>query len=571
MKADLVIRGGRVVDGSGGPPFEADVVVAGDRIARVGRHKGPAAEEIDARGKVVTPGFVDIHTHLDAQITWDPLGLPSPLHGVTSVVLGNCGVGFAPCRAKDRDYLMFLMEGVEDVPRSAMKEGIAWRWESFSEYLRAIGDGPLGVNVGAHVSHAPLRVYAMGERGATPEPASDGELALMRECVLDAMRGGALGVATGRTTLHRTPAGDPVPGTFADRRELDTLAGALAEFGTGVLELVPLGVGGEDPDGFDKDLAWMEPLARETGRPISFGLVQTLAYPEQWRETLAKTEAAWARGARLVPQVAVRSVGVLIGFGISISPLGLFPAAAELAGRDEEEQKRALRDPAVRARLVESIPAGDRSVLAGLATIDCVFPLDDRGVLSYATDPERSIGRIAERSGRHWGEVVLDHFLETDFRGFLIVPFLNSDLGAAAEMLEHPLTGIGLGDSGAHTSQTCDASFPTFLLAYWAREKRLLSLERAVRKLTFDPARMWGLHDRGLVRAGARADLNVIDLDRLDLCAPEVSHEFPGGARHLTQRARGYEATIVNGEVLMRDGRPTGALPGRLLRNELCA
>jgi N-acyl-D-aspartate/D-glutamate deacylase len=571
MTADLVIRGGTVVDGSGGKPFVADVVVEGDRIARIGKHGGVAAEVIDARGKIVTPGFVDIHTHLDAQITWDPLGSPSTQHGVTSAVVGNCGVGFAPCKPADRDYLMFLMEGVEDIPRAAMKAGIDWKWESFREYLDAIASRPLGLNVGAHVSHAPVRIFAMGERGATDQKATDNDLGVMRACVLEAMRAGALGLATGRTTLHRTPAGDPVPGTFADRRELDAISGALAEYGTGVLELVALGVGGEDRLGFDKDFEWMLPVALETGRPLSFGLVQASAYPDQWRDILKKVEHAWDRGARIIPQVAARSVGLLMGFGISISPLLVFPAGGELYGRPLEEQKAYVRDPAGRAKLVESLKDGDGKLLGGLASIDCVFPLDDRGVMSYETSPDRSIRAIAERTGKHYGEVILDYFLATDFKGFLIIPFLNPDLEAAAEMLEHPLTNIGLGDSGAHTSQTCDASYATFILAYWVREKRRLSLEQAVRKLAFDPARVWGLHDRGVIQRGAAADLNVIDLDRLDLYAPEIRHEFPAGAAHLSQRARGYDATIVNGQVLMRDGQHTGALPGRVLRNELYA
>ena len=569
MKADVVIRGGMVVDGTGSPPYLADVAIQGDRIAAVGKHDGPAGEEIDARGKIVTPGFVDVHTHLDAQLTWDPLGSPSNDHGVTSVIVGNCGVGFAPCKPKDRDYLMFLMEGVEDIPRAAMKEGIAWQWETFSEYLDALSRRPLGLNVGAHISHAPLRIYAMGDKGATDTPASDAELAIMRESILDGMRGGALGVATGRTTMHRTPAGDPVPGTFADRREIDTLAGALAEYGSGVLELVPLGAAGEDAKGFDKDHEWMLPVALASGRPISFGLIQCLAYPEVWRDILNKVEDASRQGARLVPQVAARSVGLLMGFGISISPLWMFPAGAELSGKPIDEQRRALNDPTVRANLLASVKDSDGSVLAGMATVKHVFLLEGDGVMAYDLHPERSIEAIARREGKHWGEVVLDYIVRTDLKGFFIVPLYNPDLDVAGEMLAHPMTGIGLGDSGAHTSQTCDASYSTFVLAYWVREKKRLSLEQAVRKLAFDPALQWGLHGRGIVRRGAFADLNVIDLDRLDLELPVLKHEFPAGAPHLGQRSRGYDATIVNGKILMRKGVHSGALPGAVLRNEL--
>ena len=327
---DLVIRGGTVVDGSGAPAFEADVVVEGDRIVAIGKHDGAAGEVIDAKGKIVTPGFVDVHTHLDAQITWDPLGSPSNLHGVTSVIVGNCGIGFAPCKPQDRDYLMFLMEGVEDVPQAALKAGLRWDWETFTEYLEALARQRLGLNVGAHLSHAPLRVYVMGERGAADTPATDEELRLMQQHVRAAMQAGALGFDTGRTTVHRTPAWDPVPGTFADRRELSAIATALAESGTGVLELVPYGGAGEDARGFEKEFDWMEPVARECGRPISVSLIQNLRYPDVWREVIERAAAANQRGARIVPQVAARSVGVLLGFGCALSPLSLFPAAFDL-------------------------------------------------------------------------------------------------------------------------------------------------------------------------------------------------------------------------------------------------
>lgn len=571
MKADLVIRGGTIVDGSGNPSYTGDIVVQGDRIASIGRHSGPSSEEIDARGKIVTPGFVDIHTHLDAQITWDPLGSPSNQHGVTSAIVGNCGVGFAPCRPKDRDYLMFLMEGVEDVPSAAMKAGVSWEWETFSEYLDALSRRPLGINVGAHISHAPLRVFAMGEKGASDAAATDAELAVMRESILDGMRAGALGVASGRTTVHRTPAGEPVPGTFADRRELETLVGALGEFGAGVFELVTLGAGGEDATGYDRDHEWMVPLALESGRPMSFGLIQCLAYPDVWRGILAKVEEASRQGARLMPQVAARSVGLLMGFGVSVSPLWIFPEAAELSTKPVDEQRAALRDPALRAKLLASVADASGDVLGGMATVEHVFPLDGRGVEAYDLRADRSVAAIARRDGKHWGEVILDFIVETDLKGFFIVPLFNPDLDAVGEMLAHPHTHIGLGDSGAHTSQTCDASYATFVLAYWARNKRKLTLEQAVRKLSFDPALAWGLHDRGLLRRGAFADLNVIDLDRLDLELPVLKHDFPTGAPHLGQSAVGYDATIVNGQVLMRAGEHTGALPGSVLKNEIAA
>jgi len=567
MKADLVLRGGTVVDGSGSPPFEADVVVTHDRITQIGHYDGPAREVLDARGKLVTPGFIDIHTHLDAQITWDPLAMPATLHGVTTVMVGNCGVGFAPCREQDRDYLMFLMEGVEDIPQSALQAGLQWTWESFPEYLDALAAHPLGPNIGAHISHAPLRIFVMGERGAGTETPTADERRQMRALVRDAVRAGAFGVDTGRTTMHRTPAWDPVPGTFADRDELAALFGGLADAGRGLFELIAYGGAGEDAQGTERELDWMVPMAREFKRPISLALIQNLAYPDVWRSVLHRVESAHQEGLPIVPQVAVRSVGVLMGFGCAISPLSLFPGAADLIEKPIDEQRRLLHDPAVRAQVLAGIEETSGDILGGMARIENVFALDGRGVLDYETGPDRSVAAVGRRQGRHPLEVVLDHIVATDTRGFFLIPLYNFDLEAAGEMVKHPLTNIGLGDCGAHTTQTSDAGFATFLLAYWVRQRRLLTLQDAVRKLTSAPAQLWGIRDRGTLRPGTFADLNVIDLDRLDLCGPELHHDLPGGAANLHQGAVGYCATIVNGEILMRDGSPTRLLPGRLLRS----
>jgi len=566
MRADLVIRGGTVVDGSGRPPYRADVVVAGDRIQGIGRYDGPAAEVVDARGRIVTPGFVDVHTHLDAQITWDPFGSPSILHGVTSLVVGNCGVGFAPCRPSDRDYLMFLMEGVEDIPRRALEAGLKWDWETFPQYLDALERRPLAMNVGAHLSHAPLRVFAMGERGASDAAASDAELEVMRRAVSEAMRAGALGFNTGRTTVHRTPAGDPVPGTFADRRELEAIVAGLADAGAGVFELIPRGGGGEDAGGIRAEFEWMKPLAAQCGLPFSMSLVQNLGYRDGWREAFALAEAAQRDGALIVPQVAVRCVGILIGFGISISPLSLFPGAGDLLGKPREAVCAALHDPAVRARLLASVADQGDEILGGLARLEHVFPLEDIGVRAYETSEERSLAARARRAGVHPLEVMLDLLVENDCKNFFLVPLFNTDLEAAGEMLSHPLSTVGLGDAGAHTTQTSDAGYATFALAYWVRERHLMPLERMVAKLTADLARLWGIRDRGVLRQGAFADLNVIDLERLDLRSPELRHDLPAGAPHLHQGAVGYEATVVNGVVAMRDGEPTGNFAGSVLR-----
>jgi len=564
--ADLVIRGGTVVDGTGAAPREADVVIEGDRVTAIGTYDGPAREVIDAKGLLVTPGFVDIHTHLDAQITWDPIGVPSCLHGVTSVVVGNCGVGFAPCRPSDREYLMYLMGGVEDVPAAAMRAGLRWNWETFPEYLEALAQQPLGLNVGAHISHAPLRLWAMGERGATDAEPNDFELAAMREAVAEALRAGALGFATGRTTMHRTPAWDPVPGTFASRRELTALGGALAEEGRGVFELVPYGGAGEDARGVPSEFEWMTPLARDINRPISLALIQNLAYPDGWREALELVEQAAQQGARIVPQTAVRAVGILIGFGIAINPLALYPAGAGMVPLDRAAAVARLRDPAVRAELLASVREHSGDILGGMARLENVFPLTGDGVRGYETTPDRNIVSLARAKGVPPLELMLDLIIAHEGRNFFLVPLFNPDLEAAGAMLAHPLTTIGLGDAGAHTTQTSDASYSTFALAYWVRERRLMPLERMVHKLTAQLAEMWGIADRGLLRPGAFADVNVIDFDRLDLRLPEVRHDMPTGAAALVQDATGYVATVVNGRVLMREGKHTGAYPGVVLR-----
>src|SRR5512143_1836811 len=564
--ADLVIRGGTVVDGTGTPPRTADVVIEGDRVTAIGTYDGPAREVIDAKGLLVTPGFVDIHTHLDAQITWDPIGVPSCLHGVTSVVVGNRGVGFAPCKPSDREYLMYLMEGVEDVPAAAMRAGLRWNWETFPEYLAALAQQPLGLNVGAHISHAPLRLWAMGERGATDAEPNDFELAAMREAVAEALRAGALGFATGRTTMHRTPAWDPVPGTFASRRELTALGGALAEEGRGVFELVPYGAAGEDARGVPTEFEWVTPLARDINRPISLALIQNLAYPDGWREALELVEQAAQQGARIVPQTAVRAVGILIGFGIAINPLALYPAGAEMVSLDRATAVARLRDPAVRAELLASVREHSGDILGGMARLENVFPLSEAGVRGYETTPDRNIVSLARAKGRAPLALMLDLSTAHEGRNFSLVPRFNPDPEAAGAMLAHPPTTIGLGDAGAHTTQTSDASYSTFALAYWVRERRLMPLERLLHKLTAQLAEMWGIADRGVLRPGAFADVNVIDFDRLDLRLPEVRHDMPTGAAALVQDATGYVATVVNGQVLMREGKHKGAFPGVVLR-----
>jgi N-acyl-D-aspartate/D-glutamate deacylase len=371
--------------------------------------------------------------------------------------------------------------------------------------------------------------------------------------------------------MHRTPAWDPVPGTFADSRELAALTGALKDFGAGVFELIPYGGAGEDAAGLAQEYEWMVPLAQQSGRPFSLALVQNVAYPDAWREAIERAGAAADQGARIVPQTAVRSVGVLFGCGLAISPLNLFPGCGELLDKTVEEQRRMLRDPSVQARLRDSIAQTSGDILGGMTTIDNVYPLEDKGALAYETAPERSVAGIARRQGKRPLDVVLDLLLEHDLRNFFMVPLFNFDLEAAGEMLCDQRTTIGLGDSGAHTTQTSDSGFPTFVLSYWVRHRKRLTIEAAVKKLTSDLAHLWGIRDRGVLARGAYADVNVIDFERVDLETPQLRHDFPAGAPHLHQGARGYAATVINGRVLMRDGAHTGDFPGRLLRNEKCS
>ena len=434
MIPDLVIKGGTVVDGSGRPPFEADVMVHGDRIVAIGRHQGAAGEIIDARGQLVTPGFIDIHTHLDAQITWDPLGAPLSSHGVTSAVVGNCGVGFAPCKPADREYLMFLMEGVEDIPASSMRAGMPWRWETFREYLQFLDGQPLGMNIGAHVTHAPLRIYAMGERGALDTPASDTELTVMQAAVRDAIAAGALGFSTGRTTMHRTPAGDPVPGTFADRRELVALTAPLAELGAGIWQILPYGGGGEDGDGFLRDLEILAPVARQLGRPVSIALTAPRRYPDRWQESLERVTAAIASGARFVPQVATRCIGVLLSMAGNMSPLFLFPAAGELIGRPLDEVRSALRNPELRQRIAASLDS-EGELLAGMATVENLFILDRAGVGSYETSAARSVVGLAAQRGCTVGEVVIDALVASDLQVLLMLALYNVDMATSRALI----------------------------------------------------------------------------------------------------------------------------------------
>jgi N-acyl-D-amino-acid deacylase len=571
---DLVIRGGTIVDGTGADAYEGDVAIDGGRITAVGGKAGAARAEIDARGKLVTPGFVDVHTHFDGQVTWDPLLTPSCWHGVTTVVMGNCGVGFAPARPRDREALIGLMEGVEDIPGAALAEGIDWRWETFPEYLDVLATQRLAMDVGTQIPHGALRFYVMGERGARNGVATPEDAAQMAAIVREAVAAGALGFSTSRTIVHRAINGEPVPGTFAAEDELFAIGRALGELGQGLFELAPAGAMGEDLAAPAREVDWMRRLSREIRRPITFALNQNDVDKNLWREVLQLVEGAAREGASIRPQVGSRATTLLIGHQ-TFHPFQFRPSFKALEALPLDERVARLRDPAVKkALLAEENVFDDPRLMVVLSLIanrlDKVFPLGDPP--DYEPGPEQSIAAIAKRSGRDAFDVLYDRLLERDGRELLMLTILgysDGDLEAVRAMLEHPSSAFGLGDAGAHCGAICDASMTTFLLTHWARDRKRgpkLPLPFAVRKMTKDTADLYGLGDRGTLAPGKKADVNVVDFDALCLEPPVLVHDLPAGGRRLIQKARGFVATVVSGEVTMRNGEHTGALPGRLIR-----
>jgi N-acyl-D-amino-acid deacylase len=574
---DLVIRGGTVVDGTGRPSRTADVAIDGSRIAAIGTVTGPARETLDARGLLVTPGFVDVHTHYDAQATWDAQLAPSSWHGVTTVVLGNCGVGFAPARRDQHEWLIGLMEGVEDIPGAALSAGMQWNWETFPEYLEALARMPRALDVGAQVPHGALRAYVMGERGAANEPATPDDIATMERLVREALEAGALGFTTSRTVGHRGLDGRPVPGTFAHEDELMGIGKALAAAG-GVFEVAQAGVGGRaagDPIGAaEAEVGWMARLSAAIARPVSFLLMQTDDEPEAWRRLLALADEAAGQGANLVPQVAARPFGMLAGHQSRANPFADRPTYRTLAPLPLAERITRLRDPEVRRRILAERPnvdaeRGTLAALFGPRMFARLFPLGEPP--DYEPPADASVAAIAARERRDPDAVLYDLMLGHDGRELLFFPILNyADCTAEPlrEMILHPRSVLGLGDGGAHCGIVCDASMTTFVLTHWARDRHRgprIPLETAVRALTHDPAALYGLHDRGVLRPGLKADLNLIAFDRLQLRLPEAAFDLPTGARRLVQRAEGYVATLVSGQVVTREGVPTGRLPGRVI------
>jgi N-acyl-D-amino-acid deacylase len=566
---DLVVRAGLVVDGTGGAPRLADVAVDGGRITEVGRVDVAGTEEIDAAGQVVTPGFVDIHTHYDGQVTWDPTLSPTSWHGVTTLVLGNCGVGFAPVEAHKRAWLIGLMEGVEDIPGTALHEGIKWAWETFPEYLDAVDSTPLALDVAALAPHGAIRAYVMGERGARNEPATPADIDAMAAIVAEAVEAGAVGVSTSRTILHKAIDGEAVPGTFAAEDELFALGRALAKVGRGVFELAPAGIQGEDLSAPDREVAWMRTLAAETGRPITYGFLQHDVAPRAWEQLLEVATDAYADGIPLRPQITGRPIGMLLGLQ-GFNPFRTRPTYMGLADLPLDELVARLREPAVRQAILGEQDSVPMPAYIGMG-LDRIFELGDPP--EYEPEPEASVAAEAARRGIDAYELLYELLLRREGRELLLRPLVGySDLTLepVREMLLHPATVLGVGDGGAHVRVICDASTPTYMLTHWVRDRSrgaTLPIETVVHKMTKNNADLYGLADRGVLAPGLRADLNVIDMERLTLRPPEFRSDLPGGAARLVQEAAGYTATVVAGTITRRNDTDTGARPGGLVRS----
>jgi N-acyl-D-aspartate/D-glutamate deacylase len=577
---DLVIRSGTVVDGSGAPAFRGDVGVKDGRIVAVGGRLGAAKREIDADGALVTPGFVDVHTHYDGQATWDPMLSPSSWHGVTTAVMGNCGVGFAPVRHDRHEWLISVMEGVEDIPGTVLAEGIQWDWESFPEYLDALERRPHALDVGAQIPHSALRTYVMGDRGVSHDDATGADIEAMATLVREGLRAGALGFSTSRTLIHHYAGRKFPPGTFASADELFGIGRAMKEVGHGVFQMTSNHV---QMDG--EVTQWLTRFARETGRPVSFALVQTDQTADLWKTLITRLDDALAQGVPLIGAISARPAGILMCWQGSIQPFSAHPLWRELAALPWPERLARLKTPEVRAALVGGMQQAldgpmrnDSRAMALMQGFHKMFALvpEPGAEPDYEPLPERSVKAIAQREGRVPLDVVYDLLMADEGTGIVYFPsfnFANGDLDHARVLMQHPQTMMSLADGGAHCGYICDASMPTFMLTHWARGRArtrgpdaVLPLELMVKRQTSDTARVYGLLDRGLIREGMKADLNVIDFERLALRPPRVVFDLPAGGRRLVQEADGYVATIVSGEPIRAHGQDTGALPGQLLR-----
>lgn len=566
---DLVIRNGLIFDGTGAPAFEGDIAVDGDKITAVGQVSSGGAEEIDARGQIVAPGFVDIHTHYDGQVTWDPYLTPSTWHGVTTAVMGNCGVGFAPVAPDRHDWLIGLMEGVEDIPGSALAEGIDWKWESFPEFMDAIERGPHAIDVGLQMPHGALRAYVMGDRAAKLEAATDEEIARMGDLVGEALRAGALGFSTSRTEKHRDRYGEHTPTFEAADQELHGIARAIRKVDLGVIQLIA------DFFDFDTEFAMLRKMCEIAGRPMALTIEQDDRYPNVWLTLLANIKSSAADGVPIYGQVSPRPTGIWLGLTATLNPFIFHKTYREIGRLPLEEQVAALRNPDFRARLLAEEVDIDKSAIVGfiVSSFHKMYDLGDPA--DYEPSPERSIAARAQRNGKNPLEIALDMMLEDDGKALIymtLMNYLREDLEDIRTMMTHERAIFGLSDAGAHCGAVCDASYPTTLLTHWGRDRargEKLPLEWLIAGQTSKTADYIGLHDRGRIAAGYKADINVIDHDNLTLHPPRVIYDLPASGKRLVQKADGYTATIVSGSVAFREGQPTGApLAGRLVRGK---
>jgi len=562
---DIVIRNGTVVDGTGAEPFEADVAISDGLISEIGAITATGAEEIDARDRLVIPGFVDVHTHYDAQATWANQITPSSCNGVTTVLLGNCGVGFAPVRPHQRDMLISLMEGVEDIPEVVMREGLPWTWESFPDYLDMLEGRRFDVDVATQVPHAALRVYVMGERGAEREPATAEDRAEMARLAGEGIRAGAFGFSTSRLLQHRTAEGEPIPSYGAAEEELAEIVDAVGAVGRGWLQVVA-----DFGDAQEAEFGLLRRLVKRSGRPLTLTLLQKDSHPAEWRELLGRIEAANDEGLRITGQVRGRPTSTLLGFELSENPFLGCPSWSEVAELDIDAKVAALRDPELRARLI-SEPGGTPAQIKRFRDWKRIFPFGDPP--DYEPHPDQSIAAEAARRGVAPEALAYDLMMERDGRAILYHPMTNytgGDMAPVLDMLRHPHTLIGLGDGGAHVGIMCDATDMAHALTHWTRDRargERLEIPDVVRRLSLANAREMGLTERGAIQVGMRADINVIDYDRLQLQPPEVRYDLPAGGKRILQRSTGFEVTLVAGTPVWRDGEATGALPGRLLRS----
>jgi N-acyl-D-amino-acid deacylase len=569
---DLVIRNGTVVDGTGTPKYLADVSIDGGVITEVGGVTGKGRREIDAKGLLVAPGWVDAHTHFDGQVIWDPYLTPSCWHGVTTAVMGNCGVGFAPAKPGDQEQMINIMEGVEDIPGAVLREGVKWDWETFPEYMDVIASKPLVMDIAAQVPHAAVRVYVMGDRGSRNEPATADDIEKMSGILHEALTAGAVGFSSSRTALHISADGRVVPGTYASIDEMFGFGRAIKAAGHGVFELATDAMGSIPKDEADKEFEWMTQLSKDASAKLSFPLVQQNASPELWRSTMDRVKKAQSEGAEFVAQVASRSIGMVMSWETSYHTFMGRPAYDRIADLPFPERLTHLRDPKVRADILSQ--ASSKDPFVGVqARYESMFQLEEAGGdLNYEPVAESSVQARADREGKTPDEIVYSILMENNGKGYLYVPLLNyahNNLDIIYELFCNPATMVSLSDAGAHCGAICDASSPTFVLSFWVRDRTRgprLSIEQAVAMQSRRTAEVYGLNDRGVIMVGKKADINIIDFDRLRILPPTMTTDLPAGGRRLIQRAEGYRATIVSGVVTFENGKATGAMPGKLVR-----